>query len=100
LDKSKNSQYDVFFGGALQEVVQSHLAQLVNGEVVGEFDTSGEERERVPVERLRVKPDGIGDGEDATLDVLHVLAETQDLVLPATALPRCAQIRKVVELKH
>ena len=55
-------QQDVLLGLALQEVVEGDFAELLDREVFREGDAAREERERVPVERLGVEPDGIGDG--------------------------------------
>ena len=74
------------------------FAELLDREVFREGDAAREERERVPVERLGVEPDGVGDRQDAALDVFHVLAEAEDLVLPAPSLPGGANIGKRVHL--
>ena len=91
-------QQDILLGLALEEVVEGDLAQLLDGEVLGEADAAGEEREGVSVEGVGVEPDGVGDRQDAALDVLHVLAEAEDLVLPAPSLPGGANIGKGVNL--
>ena len=91
-------QQDILLGLALEEVVEGDLAQLLDGEVLREDDAAGEEREGVSVEGIGVEPDGVGDRQDAALDVFHVLAEAEDLVLPAPSLPGGANIGKRVHL--
>lgn len=97
-DLRNNSQQNVFFWLTLEEIVESNLAQLLDGEVLCQADPAGEEREGVAVERLGVEPDGVGDGQDPALDVFHVFSESKNFVFPTFALPGSAQVIKSINL--
>ena len=93
-----NLQQNVLFWLALEKIVESNFAQLLDGEVLGQADPAGKEGEGVAVERLGVEPDGVGDGQDPALDVFHVFSQSENLVFPTFALPGGTEVVKSVNL--
>ncbi len=76
LDKDKNLQQYVLLGLTLEKVVEGHLTQLLDGEVVSQGHPAREEGEGVAVEGLRIKPDGVGDGQSPSFNFFHVFAQS------------------------